>query len=268
VLAENNVAWSQQEKPIYEQILGLPNLDNNVRARVTKELALKIRALPPTKNKVLLAGGLANLANEGDFERGALQSATTSLEAALREQVTKGKPGHPDQAYVELASLVRYDHMQATSDDLQFVEAMSRLEANDAARQKADFTLTDLEGRPWHLKELKGRVVLVNFWATWCVPCRKEMPDLQALYDKYKDHGFVVFSISDEEPNKVKPFIAEKKISYPILLDTGRKVNDLFIIQAIPENFVYDREGKLVAQSSHMRTRNQLMEMLAQAGLN
>jgi thiol-disulfide isomerase/thioredoxin len=115
---------------------------------------------------------------------------------------------------------------------------------------------------------LKGRVVLVNFWATWCVPCRKEMPDLQALYDKYKDHGFVVFSISDEEANKVKPFIAEKKISYPILLDPGRKVNDLFIIQAIPENFVYDREGKLVAQSTHMRTRNQLMEMLAQAGLN
>jgi thiol-disulfide isomerase/thioredoxin len=158
--------------------------------------------------------------------------------------------------------------MRATSDDPQFVEAMSRLEANDAARQKADFTLTDLEGRPWHLKELKGRVVLVNFWATWCVPCRKEMPDLQALYDKYKDHGFVVFSISDEEANKVKPFIAEKKISYPILLDPGRKVNDLFIIQAIPENFVYDREGKLVAQSTHMRTRNQLMEMLAQAGLN
>jgi peroxiredoxin len=78
----------------------------------------------------------------------------------------------------------------------------------------------------------------------------------------------VVFSISDEEANKVKSFIAKKKISYPILLDPGRKVNDLFIIQAIPENLVYDREGKLVAQSIHMRTRNQLMEMLAEAGLN
>jgi peroxiredoxin len=93
------------------------------------------------------------------------------------------------------------------------------------------------------------------------------MPDLQALYDKYKDQGFLVLSISDEDAAKVSPFIAERKISYPVLLDLGRKVNDAFGVEGIPKSFVYDREGKLVAQSIDMRTRNQFQQMLTQAGL-
>jgi peroxiredoxin len=93
------------------------------------------------------------------------------------------------------------------------------------------------------------------------------MPDLQALYDKFKDQGFVVLAISDEDTAKVSPFIAERKIGYPILLDPGRKVNEAYIVEGIPKSFVYDRGGKLVAQSIDMRTRNQFLEMLAQAGL-
>jgi len=187
----------------------------------------------------------------------------------MREQPpVRGKKGEPNDAYDELAELVRYEHMQASSDDPQFSEAMAQLEADDVKRQNADFTLTDLQGKPWHLRDLKGKVVLVNFWATWCPPCRKEMPDLQALYDKYKDQGFVVLSISDEEMAKVSPFIAERKITYPVLLDPGRKVNDAFVVEGIPKSFVYDRDGKLVAQSIDMRTRSQFQGMLAQAGLN
>jgi peroxiredoxin len=117
------------------------------------------------------------------------------------------------------------------------------------------------------LRELKGKVVLVNFWATWCPPCRKEMPDLNALYLRFKDQGFVILAISDEAADKVKPFIAERNISYPVMLDPGRKVNDLFQVEGIPKSFVYDREGKLVAQSIDMRTQKQFLEMLGQAGL-
>jgi peroxiredoxin len=141
------------------------------------------------------------------------------------------------------------------------------LETDDAVRQKADFTLNDLQGKPWHLQDLRGKVVLVNFWATWCPPCRKEMPDLNALYNRFKDRGFVVLAISDEEATKVAPFIEERKIDYPILLDPGRKMNDLFQVEGIPKSFVYDRSGKMVAQSIDMRTRNQFLEMLALAGL-
>jgi peroxiredoxin len=268
VLSQEKIQWNDQEKPIVEQINGLRKLDDQVRAHTTKDLALQIRALPAGPNKLRLAVALSNLSTEGDFGKDTLQEVTTTLSNALREQpAPRDKDGGPGDAYIELAMLVRYEHMQATSDDPQFAEAMARLEADDARREHADFTLADLQGKSWHLRDLRGKVVLVNFWATWCPPCRKEMPDLQALYDKYKDQGFVVLSISDEEVAKVAPFIAERKITYPVLLDPGRKVNDAFIVEGIPKSFVYNREGKLVAQSIDMRTRGQFQEMLAQAGL-
>jgi len=93
------------------------------------------------------------------------------------------------------------------------------------------------------------------------------MPDLETLYKQFKDQGLVILAISDEDESKVKPFIAEQKVTYPILLDPGRKVNELFEIEGIPKTFVYDRSGKLVAQSIDMRTRKQFLGMLAQAGL-
>jgi peroxiredoxin len=157
--------------------------------------------------------------------------------------------------------------MQASLDDPQFAAAMSKIEADEERRQQADFTLTELRGNTWTLKELRGKVVLVNFWATWCPPCRKEMPDLETLYKQFKDQGLVILAISDEDAGKVRPFVAEQKVTYPILLDPGRKVNELFQIEGIPKTFVYDRSGKLVAQSIDMRTRKQFLEMLARAGL-
>lgn len=268
LLAQDKTVWSDQEKPIVEQIHGLRKLDDAVRARTTNDLALQIRQLPAVPNKLKLANGLANLSTEGDFGHDTLQEVTTTLAAALREQPPAlGEKGEPNFAYTELASLVRYEHMQATSDNPQFAAAMAKLEADDAKRQNANFTLTDLQGKAWHLQDLRGKVVLVNFWATWCPPCRKEMPDLDALYNKFKDRGFVVLAISDEEAAKVTPYIAEHKVSYPVMLDPGRKVNDAFIVEGIPKSFVYDRSGKLVAQSIDMRTRNQFLGMLALAGL-
>jgi hypothetical protein len=76
-----------------------------------------------------------------------------------------------------------------------------------------------------------------------------------------------VLAISDEEAAKVSPYIAEHKISYPVMLDPGRKVNNAFIVEGIPKSFVYDRSGKMVAQSIDMRTKTQFLGMLAQAGL-
>ncbi len=144
---------------------------------------------------------------------------------------------------------------------------MAKLESDDKGRQHADFTLTDLEGKSWTLSKLRGKVVVVNFWATWCPPCRKEMPDLEALYNHFKGQGLVVLAISDEDAAKVRPFIAERQVTYPVLLDPGREVNDLFQVEGIPKTFVYDRNGKLVAQSIDMRTQKQFLGMLAEAGL-
>jgi peroxiredoxin len=269
VAADDKPVWSDQEKPIVEQLRGLRKLPDDVRAHSTMELALQIRQLPVTPNKLRLAGGLASLSTEGDFGHDALQEVANTLAAALREQPHAGKNGEPGSLYMELASLARYEHVQAAVDTPQYAAAMAKLEANDAQRQQADFTLTDLHGKNWTLKDLRGKVVLLNFWATWCPPCRKEMPDLEALYLKCKDkdQGFVVLAISDEDAAKVSPFLAERDITYPVLLDPGRKVNEQFQIEGIPKSFVYDRSGKLVAQSIDMRTQRQFLEMLAQAGL-
>ena len=242
---KQEIVWSAQEKPIAGQIHSLRQLSDDVRAGVTKQLALQIRQLPATPNKLRLAVGLANLSTEGDFGHDTLQEVATTLADTLRQQTAPDDHGQPAAAYLELAQLVRYEHVQASLDVPQFKAAMAKLEADDQGRQAADFTLTDLQGKTWSLRELKGKVVLVNFWATWCPPCRKEMPDLNALYQRFKDQGFVILAISDEEADKVRPFIAERKISYPVMLDPGRKVNELFQVEGIPKSFVYDREGKL-----------------------
>ncbi|MGA9980456.1 MAG: TlpA disulfide reductase family protein [Candidatus Sulfotelmatobacter sp.] len=267
VSAQEKTVWSDQEKPIVEQIRGLRKLPDDVRARTTKDLALQIRQLPVSLNKLQLAGALANLSTEGDFGHEALQEVANTLAAALREQPTAGKNGEPSDLYMELASLARYEHVSVASANPQFAAATARLEAQDAERQQADFTLSDLQGKSWRLKDLQGKVVLVNFWATWCPPCRKEMPDLQSLYIRFREQGLVVLAISDEDAAKVTPFIVERAITYPVLIDPGRKVNGLFQIEGIPKSFVYDRNGKLVAQSIDMRTQKQFLEMLAQAGL-
>jgi peroxiredoxin len=261
------IVWSNLEKPIAQALSGLREQPDDVRARTTKELALQIRQLPATANKLRLAYGLANLSTEGDFGHDTLQEVAATLANSLREEPVEATNGQPPMPYIELAQLVRYEHVQASLDDPQFAAAMSKLEADDARRQQADFTLTDLQGNTWTLKNLAGKVVLVNFWATWCPPCQKEIPALETLYERFGSQGLVILAISDEDANTVKPFVDSRKVTYPILLDSGRKVNDLFQVEGIPKSFVYDRSGKLVAQSIDMRTQQQFLEMLAQAGL-
>jgi peroxiredoxin len=267
IRAQQHQDWSDEEKPIVEQLRGLRGLPDDVRARTTQQLATQIRALPARPSKLRLAENLASLSTEGDFGRDTLQEVATTLAGAIREDPVAAAKDQQYMPYAELAQLVRYEHVQAELDDSQLRAAISQLEADDARRQKADFTLSDLQGKAWTLKSLRGKVVLLNFWATWCPPCRKEMSDLQALYDRFHGQGLVILAVSDEEANKVRPFIAERNVTYPILLDPGRKVNELFRIQGIPKSFVYDRHGKLVAQAIDMRTRKQFLEMLGRAGL-
>jgi peroxiredoxin len=94
------------------------------------------------------------------------------------------------------------------------------------------------------------------------------MPDLETLYKRYKEKGLVVIAISDEDDAKVRSFIAESKYTFPVLLDPGRKVNEEYQVDGIPKTFIYNREGKLAAQSIDMRTMGQFLTLLRRAGLN
>jgi peroxiredoxin len=266
--AQIKPAWSADEQPIVDQLRGLRKVPDAARGGVTRQLALDIRRLPMTPGKLRLAKDLANLSTEGDFGRPTLQEVSTTLAEALREQPIPSVNGEPADPYVTLALLVRYEQVQVSPDAPQFAAALAKIEAEEQRRASADLTLPDLNGKEWNLHSLRGNVVLVNFWATWCPPCRKEIPDLESLYSLFQKQGFVVLGISDEEAGKVAPFVKEDNVSYPILLDTGRRVNELFGVEGIPKSFVYDRDGKIVATAIDMRTKQQFLAMLAKAGLH
>jgi len=261
----NKIEWTAAEKPIIEKIRTLRSLSDDQRTLTTRQLALDIRDLPPGPHQLMLAESLASLVTEGDPGAVTLQAVAVTLAQAL-----KGAPANDraSNGFSMLAQLVRYEGVHVPAEDPRLAEAIAKLEADDHARDEANFTLTDLAGKSWSLKELRGKVVLVNFWATWCPPCRKEMPDLDALYQRFAPKGLVILAISDEDAAKVQPFIAEHHITYPILLDPGRKVNEMFRVEGIPKSFVYNREGKLAAEAIDMRTQKQFLEMLSRAGLD
>ncbi len=252
---------------IEDVMMHLRTMSDSDRAIATKKAALDIRKMAPSNEKVLLANGLANLATEGDFGKGTLQEVATTLDLAVQETPQQPFHGEPNFAYSALAQLARYEHLKVTDHSAGFKEAMARFVKADQARQAADFSLLDITGHTWTLSNLKGKIVLVNFWATWCPPCRKEMPDMETLYQKYKDKGLVILAISDEDKSKVEPFIAKNKYTYPILLDPGRKVNTMFTVDGIPKSFIFDRNGKLAAQAIDMRTMDQFKVLLSRVGL-
>ena len=248
------------EKAISDQMRKLRSLPDDRWKQSVADIARQIQQLPPDPGRLALLGGLSNLCTEGDAGRDTLQLIASTMADALRA-------GPQSNMYDTLAQLARYEHLNVSLDVAPYRDAVARLEAEDRRRANADFTLADLSGKSWSLRDLRGRIVLLNFWATWCPPCRKEMPDMQALYGKFSPRGLVILAISDETMDKVKPFIEAQKYTYPILLDPGRKVHDFFAVEGIPKSFVYGRDGKLAAQAIDRRTMGQFLAMLQQAGL-
>jgi thiol-disulfide isomerase/thioredoxin len=109
------------------------------------------------------------------------------------------------------------------------------------------FSVTDLDGRPVSSDSFSGKVILVNFWATWCPPCRAEIPDLIALQDKYRDRLQIVGVSEDEDSiEEVKRFAAEHKINYPIVMSTPQLTKLFPGVRALPTSFILDTENRLV----------------------
>lgn len=139
--------------------------------------------------------------------------------------------------------------LSARQENAQKVAEQSRSALNGAPKSRApDFALPALDGKTVNLKDLRSKVVLLNFWATWCPPCKAEMPDLDALQRQYGEaRDFVVLGVDmEEDAETVRQFVEQYKLSFPIVLDgDGNVTGQLFGVRGLPMTFIIDREGMI-----------------------
>jgi len=115
-------------------------------------------------------------------------------------------------------------------------------------KQASDFTVSLLGGETLRLKGQRGKPVLVNFWATWCGPCREEMPAMERLYAKHRQRGFVLLAVSvDTDAALVRPFLERYKLTFPVTLDAKMDLANAYGVRALPASFLIDRDGYLAA---------------------
>lgn len=108
------------------------------------------------------------------------------------------------------------------------------------------FALADLDGNIQHLKDYRGKIVAVNFWASWCPPCRKELPSMQRTYDAFKNKDFVILAINvGEKWDTVAPFLDNLSIKFPVLFDSKSKIIEQWKVLGLPSTFILDRKGNI-----------------------
>ncbi len=118
----------------------------------------------------------------------------------------------------------------------------------DTAFTQPDFWVTNLAGARKNRDSLKGKAVLLNFWATWCPPCKEEIPSIDALSTAMRDKNFQVFAVSlGEDAETVRRFVDEQKVSYPVFLDPRNTLARNYASQGIPTTYILDREGRFIA---------------------
>lgn len=122
-----------------------------------------------------------------------------------------------------------------------------------------DFTLQDLDGNEISLSDFKGKGVVLNFWATYCPPCEKEMPYLNNVYKEYKDKGIEILAVNAKEPRiLVSPFVEEKNLRFPILLDRTGTTVDQYKILNLPITFFIDEDGVIIEKFSGELTEKKI----------
>ncbi len=128
--------------------------------------------------------------------------------------------------------------------DIQLIPPQERTTEN------TEFMLSSLDGKPTKLADFRGNVVLLNFFATWCPPCREEMPTIQALFEAYQHKDFVALGVaSDAEGKKVvEPFVKDYKMTFPVVLDADSRVSQQYLVRSIPTIYLFDRHGRVAAR--------------------
>ena len=127
---------------------------------------------------------------------------------------------------------------------------VSNLQGMKDRASAPDFTLPNLEGKKIALKDFRGKLLMLNFWASWCLPCREEMPAMERLYQRYKDKGFVILGVNiKDEKKSALSFVKELKITFPIAFDPKGEVGLLYGAWGLPTTYLIDAKGIALARA-------------------
>ncbi len=128
-------------------------------------------------------------------------------------------------------------------------ENIGKLDLDQVKPQAIDFTLKDINGKSHTLSQYKGKIVLLNFWASWCPPCREEMPSMQKLFTSWDKNKYVMLAVNlKEDESAVKAFARQNNYTFPILLDRDGKVGHAYMVRGIPTTYLIDKDGKIVTR--------------------
>ena len=143
-------------------------------------------------------------------------------------------------------------------------KAAAPARAEKGRRPAPDFALSDADGRTVRLADFKGKVVLLDFWATWCGPCKIEIPWFMEFQRKYKDQGFSVLGVSMDEGGwpTVRPFVEEMKMNYPVLLGNDETATAFGGIEVLPTTFIIDKQGRVVTTHMGLVSKDEMEETI------
>lgn len=159
--------------------------------------------------------------------------------------VLEPEPTAPRRGGLSLASIVLLVGILAVVAVFGWALIRSN-QTQPTAGPAPDFTMTTYDGQEYRLSDLRGKVVIVNFWASWCIPCHDEAPALQRVYERYKDRGVEMLGVAytDTDTNALA-FIDKYDMTYPTGPDTGTRISDRYNIIGVPETFVIDQQGNI-----------------------
>ena len=248
-----DITAEQRETAVAELLEDLP------KARMQFDLARilffdalngKLEIPIPTMAEAYLSAARASAASENAYERAAFDRGEAH-DAFLRvtDAVDKGK-----------LTLARPDPS---------IESRRLLKLLDAeVLRTVDFKLPDTKGEERRLTDLRGRIVVLDFWATWCVPCREAIPALDKISREFGSKGVVVLGVDDEPVETIRKFMVRSDLSYETLLDPDRKVHDLFGVEGIPTTIIFDRAGNPVERVPLPHSEERLRAAIKRAGVD
>lgn len=204
-----------------------------------------------------------------------LQSAFFDLTAVIRRDAAENNRTLPEG----FKATVTVTYANPTRDEVIDNEAFTFTPPQGAelvtefgpqpltGRPAPDFTFSSLSGQRVTLSQLRGKVVLVDFWATWCPPCRTAMPHLEKLHQEFGEKGLVVLGVTNEDAGTVRPFVKENKVTFTILLDPQGTSARAYRVTGIPRTLIIDREGKVHADFTGLHPERTLRAKLSELGI-